>query len=320
MAILVCCPCGNPLDCDRLDLIVTVGCPICSRELQIEVNDTVRGRFRALLTIMEGPHWVGEQFVLPIGQDLFIGRDIGNWLSLDSDAVSKRHCRLKLTQHGTVQVEDLESDGGTWIGHLRIAKGKLKPTESFKAGDFRMRLDYQSAIGGEIVSKKIEELDYSDILPELHAVDQSRGFAGRIDSQRFMIARQWIVAFAWLAAIYHVFALHAPPLGLEFYWGMVAGGGILAPLLFTGQRVALVHRYFKFAPIGVLVVLGLVDVVAWTLPMPAIGALVFGAALPLLTAQRPSPGRSVCGAFIGAAAVIYMGILAIFAVATHWGG
>lgn len=313
MAIIVCCPCGHPLDCERLDIVVTIGCPECRRDLQIELEDERRGRIRAVLTVMEGPSWVGEQFVMPVGQDLILGRAPGNWLSLDSDVMAGRQCRLKLTQRGAVQIEDLESETGTWIGPLRIAKGKLRPEESFRIGEYRLRLDFLGALGGEVVSKKIIDADSSGVLPELQAFEPSKSLTARLCAQRFVIARQMIVAFAWITAAYHGFALRAEPFKWEGYWCVVVAAAMLSPLLIAGQRVALVHRYLKFAVVGVVAAIGLVDVIAWTLPKPAIGALVFAAGLPLLTVERPSEAKATCGAILSGLALVFCLVLAILA-------
>lgn len=315
MALLLCCPCGHPLDCEQLELVVTFQCPKCSRDIQIELNDAQRGRYRALLTVMEGPYWVGERFVLPVGQDLLIGTSGNCWLSLESNKLATEHCRLKLTQRGAVQIEDLQTESGTWIGPLRISTGKLKPTDSLTLGEYRLRLDLQDVIGGEIVSNKLVAADTFGVLPDLRAVDGARSLIDRLVANRFGIGRELIVLFAWFCATYHVFALHAQPLGWEWYWTVIAGGCLMTPLLIAGRKVALVHRLYKFAAIAVLVVIGVVDVAAWALPLPAIGALILGAALPLLTVEESTPAKAVSGVIIGGLAVGYMGIVALLAVA-----
>ncbi len=315
MALLLCCPCGYPLDCEQLELVVTFQCPKCGRDIQIELSDSQRGRYRALLTVMDGPYWVGERFVLPVGQDLIIGTSGNCWLSLESNTLAMEHCRLKLTQRGAVQIEDLQTEAGTWIGQLRISTGKLKPTDSLTLGEYRLRLDLQDVIGGGIVSNKLAVEDTSGVLPDLRAVDGARTFIDRLVSNRFGIGRELIVLFAWFCAVYHVFALHAPPIGWEWYWTVIAGASLMTPLLIAGRKVALVHRLYKFAAIGVLVVIGVVDVAAWALPLPAIGALVLGATMPLLTAEESSPAKAVTGVVIGGLSVGYMGIVALLAVA-----
>src|SRR5262245_47695198 len=117
MAQTICCPCGSPIDCDNLELVITVECPRCRKELNLELqadNNSPAGR-RAMLTVMEGPYWVGEQFVLPVGEVLRIGQGTGNWLSLESTSVSDIHCRLQLTPQGAVIVEDHASHSGVWF-------------------------------------------------------------------------------------------------------------------------------------------------------------------------------------------------------------
>ncbi|MBX3396353.1 MAG: FHA domain-containing protein [Phycisphaerae bacterium] len=311
MALTVCCPCGAPLECERVDLLVHATCPACGRALQIELDDGHKGRNRAILTVMEGPFWVGEQFVMPIGQDLFIGKGEGNWLSLESDEIADRHCRIKVTPRGAVQIEDMDSVAGTWIGSLRIARGKLHPTESFRIGEYRLRLDFQAAIGGEIVSRQILNLDESYILPELRPVESSKSIIGRLVTNRFGVAREMIVHFSWLIAAYHLFALRAAPRNWQWYEALMPSVLMLAALNAAGRKVALVHHYFKFAVIGVLIAIVINDAAAWADPLPAIGALVFAASLPLLTVQTPSPGRATAGAILAGLAIVYSAIIAL---------
>lgn len=313
MAQLVCCPCGTPLDCERLDIIVTLECPRCSRELRIELADPQRGRCHAILTVMEGPHWVGEQFVMPMGQDLIIGKAGGNWISLDSDLVADRHCRLKLTPRGSVQVEDLGSDSGTWIGPLRIARGRLKATESVRLGEFRLRLDFKAAIGGELVSQASAMPDTSGYLPDLRAVDKERTFLDNFAAKRFVIARNFIMSFSWLTAIHH-FATLKVERGYEGYLALLVAVVILVPALFAGRRVALVHRYFKYAAILVLAVLGLVDAVKWQMGRESAATFILAAAIPLLTTLHPHKSRTIYGALLGLFSVVFILVLTIGSV------
>ena len=114
MALLVSCPCGNPLDCDHLELVVALSCPKCERELTIEAEDDNGRSYHAVLTVVEGPYWVGEQFVMPLGEDLTLGKGQGNWLSLESDVLAEKHCRLRFSPPGGVEIEDLSTESGTW--------------------------------------------------------------------------------------------------------------------------------------------------------------------------------------------------------------
>ena len=85
MAILICCPCGLPLDCENIDLVIDAACPRCKRNLDLEFEDESGARRRAVLTILEGPIWKGEQFVMPIGQQLTLGTGTDGWLSLEGE-------------------------------------------------------------------------------------------------------------------------------------------------------------------------------------------------------------------------------------------
>ncbi|HWL92165.1 MAG TPA: FHA domain-containing protein [Phycisphaerae bacterium] len=311
MALLVCCPCGNPLDCERLDLIVAAECPKCQRDLQIELVDPQRGRYRALITVMEGSFWVGEQFVLPVGQDLIVGTAGGCWLSLESDVVAKKHCRLKVTARGSVQVEDLDSESGTWIGPVRISTGKLKPGESFTVGEYRLRLDLQAVLGGELISSPEAARDTSGMLPDLKAVEGARSVVDKLVANRFEVARQFILFFAWVNAVHHAVALHAPPHRWEWYWSFIAGACVLTPILLSGKRVALAHRYLKYAAVGVLAAAGVADLAAWNLAYPASAAFVLAAGLPLLMVEEASFPKALLGLLAGVFSIAFLAVLSL---------
>ena len=297
MAIIVCCPCGNPLDCDNLDLVITVTCPQCRRELTLELEGVTAGR-RALLTVMEGPHWVGERFVVPVGVDLSIGQTGGNWLSLDSDKVSPVHCRIQLGADGSVIVEDRQSTSGTWIGDLRIARGKLPPKGSLRVGEFRLRLDYESADGTTIVAATPGSAnDQSGILPTMTRVRGRRTPGAWAVSNRFKLSRWMLMLFAWLAGAFHGIELIRAN-GWLRWQGLVAGVVILAAISMSGRRVTLSHKHFKYASLLLLIVLALVDL-NWGLPVGAISCLGMAACVLMLVLRTPSELTALGAALLG---------------------
>jgi len=312
MALVVCCPCGNPIDFEHIELIVTLTCPQCKRELDLELESGPVDRRRAVLTVMEGPHWVGERFLVPIGVDLQIGQSGGNWISLDDDTVSAIHCRLKLLQDGSVVVEDRQSKTGTWIGNQRIARGKLAPRQSIRVGKFRMRLDYQAVDGSTIITSPPETAtDSSGLLPAMASVHAKLTAAGWMITNRFRFCR-WVMGIAaWTMGICHAVGFHSSP-ALVWRWPVAIVGGLFVVVLLTlaGRRVTLAHTYYKYAPIALLVVLTILDLI-WSLTMPAVASLGLAACLSLLIIATPRPAIAVVGGCTGLLAIITLAVAAI---------
>jgi pSer/pThr/pTyr-binding forkhead associated (FHA) protein len=68
-----------------------------------------------------------------------IGRHPGASLRLDSDTVSRRHCRIS-TEDGILQIEDLGSANGTLLNHSRVrGRALLEPTDSIQVGPYTFR-------------------------------------------------------------------------------------------------------------------------------------------------------------------------------------
>lgn len=315
MALTVCCPCGNPLDCDHLELVVAVTCPNCSRELTLEVESGAGQRAMAVLTIMEGPSSVGEQFIMPVGHDLIIGKAAGNWLSLESDAMAGVHCRLRLSEKGRVLLEDLESQTGTWIGHQRIARGRLASMQSFSVGGFRFRLDLQSADGTTMFAAPpppaVAAKREAPALPTLAKVSGGDAFLDRLITNRFLLSRWAVLIFAWLTGIHHAFAFISRkdkpwPWLAAILMGLVIGAAITA----GGRRVTLARQHSKFAASALLVVLGVADLV-WALFMSAIASAALACAVAILIALTPSRVRTAIAITLGAASMLLGTIAAV---------
>lgn len=315
MSLVVCCPCGNPLECDSVELVVSLTCPHCSQELELEFEDRHRRRCRAVITVMEGPHWVGERFVTPVGKRLSVGSANGNWLSLDGDSLSDRHCDLCLTGRGNLILEDRGSESGTWVGELRVKRAKLENTQSFRVGDFRLRLDYElndgSTMGVAVSPMEESTLD----LPQLVAVDTSQKAPAHWPARnRFRIARWLLTAFAWLAGVYHFINLCQ---NHEWAWYSAGVVGLAIVLSFAelGRRVALVRPYVNYACLAVVSLLAVLDCV-WQLPFAAISAFILTVSLLLLAMRPPSPTQAIAGLMIGMTSSVLMAAAAIPAAVT----
>lgn len=312
MAILVCCPCGNPLDYDNLEIVLTLTCPKCGDELSLEVEDAQGARLRAVLTVMEGPYWVGEQFVIPLESPLTIGSGTDNWLSLESDQIERVHCRLQLSPDGRVVVQDLSTASGTWIEASRVVQGRLKPGESLTLGEYRFRLDLREAIGGAEAPQPTPAGPATQPLPDLESVVGHGAITNRLIRDRYSVARHLVLAFAWLTAAFHAaFMQTVPDPPWDWHWSALAGLIPLGILITSGRRITLGHGHFKYVAAIVLLVLAIVDAAWLERPAPPVAAMLLAAAMPLLVVRTPSPARAVFAAILGAAGLIVMLVLAL---------
>lgn len=314
MALLVCCPCGNPLDCEHLEVVVTLTCPTCSRELTLEVESAENRRYFAVLTVMDGPYWVGEQFVMPVGEELYLGKAAKNWLSLESEALADKHCKLHLSSNGRIDVEGLSEEKGTWIGEVCVAKGRLNAQESLTIGEYRFRLDFRDAIAGAMVTRETDaEMAGSGVLPELTSVAGGKTLAGWLVSNRFLLSRWFLVIFAWFVSIDHACTLRTRG-GWAWYWAVIAGVAILVTLLVSAQWLSLARRHLRYVSLAFLVLLAMLDVAAWQMPMSAVTALILASALVLLVARLPSPFLAVFADLLSVIAVLMTVIFAVQSV------
>ena len=310
MALVIGCPCGELLECENLELVVSLGCPKCQREVTLEFDDEARRRCRGVLTIMEGPHWVGERFVVPVGLPLRIGSEMGNWIALDDDKIDKAHCEIRLTNKGSVVVEDLLSKHGVWVGGQRVSRAKIDDKGSFRIGDFRFRLDYELNDGAS-KAQQVRALEEVGIpLPDLQNVRQKESIFQLMTAGRYHVARAILTVFAWLTGTYHACFLYLEPTKQwPWYWAVLTGMFLLIVFADLGRRVALLHPYMNYISIALLIVLGIVDA-SGSMPFPAVGALVVGGCLAMLTIRIPSHVETVIAMLIGVAATVMMAVVA----------
>lgn len=62
---------------------------------------------------------------------------------VDAPLVSRLHCRLTVSDEGTVHVKDLGSTNGTWIDDEQIADGVLQDGHQLRVGRVEFRLEKQ---------------------------------------------------------------------------------------------------------------------------------------------------------------------------------
>jgi hypothetical protein len=307
MAQTICCPCGTPIDCDNLELVITVECPRCRKELNLEVDDSSTGR-RGLLTVMEGPHWVGEQFLIPVGEFLNIGQQIGNWLCLEGPGVCDIHCRLKLLPDGAAIIEDQGSRSGTWIGEQRIAHGRLHPRDLFKVGAFLLRFDI-AGNDGTISGASSQEAS-SFRLPTMTDVHRELTLGYRAYRNRFILSRYYLIAFAWLGGVFHMTSLHGnPKLAWPWHKAIVAGLLFMSGISLVSRRVTLHHARLKYLSLAFLISIAVTDVLL-NLPGGAVAALLISLALLILIMRDPGQGAAVFGSILGMAGGITIAVCA----------
>lgn len=306
MGLSVQCACGNPLEGENLDLVVTLTCPHCRRELTLELDDVTGTSRRPVLTVTQGPHWVGEQFVVPLGIELNIGRGLNNWLALEDDSISDVHCRVRLLPDGGLLVEDQKSTAGTWVGQKRIARGKLVPTQTFRLGDFQLRLDLRAI---EAPKPAPQQINLQEDVPSVRLdVTRREPAAFRwLVRNRFQVSRLCLWVGAWLMGVYHAIAWHGPLASWQRWLGPIAGAVVITgALLAAGSRVSLAHRHFKYASLIVLVVLAIVDL-AFMFSGPAIACLCLAACLTILVMRVPTGIWAALSVVVG-----LMGLIILF--------
>lgn len=288
MGLSVQCACGNPLEGENLDLVVTLNCPHCRRELTLEIDDANGVSKRPILTVVQGPHWVGQQFVVPVGVDLSIGRDPTNWIALDDQSVADVHCRLKLLSDGGLIIEDQKSNSGTWVGTKRVARGKLIPSQPFRLGSFQLRLDLRAIEAPAAPAPQRIDLQETEPSVRFDVTRPQPALFRWIVRNRFQASRIIMFSGAWLMGLYHAVAW----IGASHGWGQrsrwILGSIVItAAMLASGSRVSLAHRQFKYASLLTLVVLVLIDL-SFGFQSAAIAGLCIAACLTILVMRIPS--------------------------------
>ncbi len=317
MALVVCCPCGHPLDCDNIHLLVSVACPVCERELVLEFEDDQDQPRRAILTIMKGPYWIGEQFVLPVGENLCMGTASGNWLSLEGNEISEIHCLLRLTKTGDVLIQDQKSQSGTWISDKRIAQGKLRPEGSFRLGEFCFRLDYAGMDGTTISTAALPTIQRKKKLPTMARVQSSKVSGGWLLTNRFLVARWFVLAFAGLIGIHH-FCHFAT----ESDWGMpraaLAGIVTLGVIVASARYTTLARRGLRYMAVAAIAVAGVLEMVLG-LPTPAVASFGLAACLTGLITQTANRLLTILGTTLGSILLVVMTIVTIGGISAFAG-
>jgi uncharacterized membrane protein YqaE (UPF0057 family) len=248
---------------------------------------------------LEGPYWVGERFVMPVNQELVIGRATGHWLSLNSASLSDAHCRLHVAEDGRILVEDLESRSGTWIGSQRIIRGRLASMQCFSVGGFRFRLDLQSADGTTAIAQPLLAAPAETQPLPLTGPKRLPSLGAFLARGRFQLSRWGLVIFAWLAGVYHACWLSCRPSGP---WPALAavlmGVVVTLALVAAARKLALVHGRHKYAAVIALLLLAVVDF-CWKLPGPTAAGLGLAVSVGMLMIANAQGTSAIVAAIIG---------------------
>jgi len=78
-------------------------------------------------------HTFGKRQILA-GEPLRIGRERGNQVVLQSDSVSRRHCRIDKRKAGWI-IKDLGSTNGTYVNDQLVEEYQLRRGDQIKVGD-----------------------------------------------------------------------------------------------------------------------------------------------------------------------------------------
>jgi HD-GYP domain-containing protein (c-di-GMP phosphodiesterase class II) len=83
--------------------------------------------------VVRGGRETGRPITLVSGQALTFGRLKSCDVQLDDEAVSRRHCTLRATDH-VCAIEDLQSANGTFLNERRVGTASLQPGDVLRVG------------------------------------------------------------------------------------------------------------------------------------------------------------------------------------------
>ena len=119
---------------------------------------------RVAVHVMNGKSRGATAELLP-GQSICIGKSPDNQLHLDDLTVSRYHVELTL-RRGNIEVRDLDSMNGTYIGEVRIARALVRPGTKLMVGSNTIALTAET--GDAPAPARLER--ESDDVPELEGV------------------------------------------------------------------------------------------------------------------------------------------------------
>ncbi|WP_309670094.1 adenylate/guanylate cyclase domain-containing protein [Gemmatimonas sp.] len=82
------------------------------------------------------------------GRSGFIaGRELSCTLPILDPAVSRRHAELRVSDSGTLEVEDLKSRNGTWVNGARVQRATVLPGDTLAFGTVAFTLLHEDPVG-----------------------------------------------------------------------------------------------------------------------------------------------------------------------------
>jgi hypothetical protein len=306
MGLAVQCACGNALEGENLDLVVSLSCPHCRRELTLELDDVTGTAKRPVLTVVQGPYWVGTQFVVPVGVDLSIGRAAPNWIVLEDASISDVHCRIRLLPDSGLILEDQKSASGTWVGSRRVSRGKLISSQPFRLGKFSFRLDLLPIETSDTAPPKTIDLREEETTVRFNVKRQEPAIFRALIRDRFQISRLLTFIGACTMGVYHAVAWLPGSKGWGHWSRLVLGAAVITgAMLASGGRVSLAHRQFKYASLIVLVMVAVLDLV-FQFHGAAIAALCLAACLTILVMREPTGLLATFSVVVGATGLLVL--------------
>ncbi len=130
-------------------------------------------------------------------EEVFIGRNSQNTISIDDSAVSGRHCSVTRDGH-TYTLVDLGSTNGTRLNGAPVTRSVLKPKDIIQVGAAELMFDGQDVDVGEMASSsttaRVEALSEPVAVPETFKTTSP--FGSRKDSRK-----PWIIVTAILGVL-----------------------------------------------------------------------------------------------------------------------
>ncbi len=299
------------MEAGGIDVVVALRCPACEREMTLEYAGPQKERRRAILEVVEGPRFLGEQYVVPINEELVLGAEEGGWLRLPDGGLDAVHCWIKVDHHGAVTIGDLGSKTGTWIDQLRIVEGVLDPEQHLRLGYYRMRVRH--AVVGEALpeEQKADEGETPEAVPlvTMKSIEAEETPVHRLVALRFYLARNGLIILSWLAGMHHFLEIRQWP-GQS--WIVAALSGIFYTLIVSqfAQRIGLTEPRTNLAT---LIVTGLAAVVdaGLFLWFPAVAAALMAGASAVLILKEPKPEHAIGATTLGTAGLAVLAVVTI---------